>query len=940
MRNDLAEFERFKQLSLLLKRHRPETLEPASKGPRELGQAHLEVLWHAKMVHKATVIAERLHDLHNRVDQYLLRTNPDHPDPTLRRRTENGLGDRYLNELCRWTHRDLARFVVTRMGAHYPYQQVPSTFQFWAYDFTSWHHSFVGFDGHGKWQKAIDDMARAPRDLRDLLDPGRPTGKEMETPEKFSMVAMSYWMPERPTFQPIVAHELAHQVLRDLYGRELNLQILEHDPSQMSRLMRRITRCVETWLTQRDDAVSKPPKVLSSLVQEVVCDLLALARFGSAYLYAWLLEILSDEAFTALFHDRFGMIRPFPAADCAQFEQALIQQQKVIQELKPLLLQYADEVPTLYLRGAVLLKMAMSARGSQKDDLADHFLEGFESMVDLLADIASAGDAARWEYNHAFATDLAAVVVRSRAPRGSDLSARADNPADRQRLLQQVKSPLAAAIQAWWSEPQDEGLKLQQMSEDMLSLVNDALPDIGSGCAQTMGPMSIAQVPWRLEWLHSQGVVLAQDAPFGETPRGRRSVALIRSLLMIGMEDYLRRTASPGRLLLEVADGQEQKKAVERRLQVNNSFRDESLAKFYDTTGVAALDDFLAKPESERVDWQIVLPAAHDQRAMPLPLNRAVLDRLVPPLTGSRTLSILQATGTTRPARVQVLELFRLRTRTLLRGDIRVVPDPQAAQAPDRSRPPARSGALLGRYDAFVLLDKEAVVEGESPWIIGALGEEAQASDGCKPIHVARSKRLIPVGCSGQDSGRPDTLALVMVSLRWEGARLPVARWLDQQRARLGQPDVYMSDGWEDLVLVMTVSPEPTDTQLAAGYQQLFGLLRELHDHPMVASTETLLSPLALRAAGLCGISAHFVCSFGLEGGTQVWQTIQTIQTHFDGCKALNLAGNKDIVVVPGHPTQLPGLHRELHGSLDNGCRVETQVAWPQHVRDAPAPAA
>ena len=361
------------------------------------GQNEFAILWQAKMLHKASVIAERIGDLHNRLEQFLQRTNPDHPDTTLRRRTEQGLTDKYLSELSRWAHRDLVIFVKS-MGARYPYDEVPATFQFWAYDHTSRHHSFIGTQGHKDWVRRIEATPT-------------PNSKGLH-PSKFVSVALSYWMPERAALQPIIGHELAHQVLRDLYGREVNFAILEQDESLFARTYRRLTTCVETWSVARAVNGTIDVKLTSNLVHEVLCDVLAAVRFGYAYAFAWILEILGDVQLARLSHDHYGMLR--------QIEPARGGSTDVLELIKGPYRQLSDDVlkaseylrdilPRNYIRGIVLLRF-LGRSSNETDEASSEFATAFEDLLKELLKIFAGANTQQSDIESAFAGDLASAL--------------------------------------------------------------------------------------------------------------------------------------------------------------------------------------------------------------------------------------------------------------------------------------------------------------------------------------------------------------------------------------------------------------------------------------------------------------------------------------------------------------------------------------------------
>ncbi len=481
-------------------------------GSRRVGDRHFEILWHAKMVHKASVLAERIGDLHDRLEQFLQRTSPDHPAPTLRRRSEQGLVDKYLSELSRWTHRDIARFAVT-LGAKYPYPEVPSTYQFWAYDYTARHHSFVSSEGHQEWCRVIDPDKRTDQDFEPQHIP------------KFASVTLSYWMPERATLQPIIGHELAHQVLRDLYGREVDTTLLEHDPSQLGRTYRRLATCVEHWLASRNGAQGVDVKVASNLVQEVLCDLLAAVRFGYAYLYAWILEMLSEAKFAGLFHDRFGMLRRFGSADPTLRDDVLANTQAL-----------RAYVPKSYLRGFVLARFLRRMR-RERDQMSKDLDQAFGGALDHILDIYSGAESPHREYWKAFANDLADTVCRE-----TTLGDFAALFSGQSRLLQQA--------QRFWDTKEtsrhtmkEASLDRQLMSHDLrkwLQLhfsdpVNESEP-LSEGF-QWPNVRMFTDAAWRLEW------ALQSSEPSPTRPSGLPNG--VRNLYFLGMDDYLYRTGGP-----------------------------------------------------------------------------------------------------------------------------------------------------------------------------------------------------------------------------------------------------------------------------------------------------------------------------------------------------------------------------------------------------------
>jgi hypothetical protein len=269
------------------------------KHPNEKKAEALLFIWNAKMRSKTSMLVERLRDLHDRVEQYVQRANPDHPEPVVRRRSEQGLADKFLNEHVRWVHRDIAQFCKS-MGADYPFSEVPTTIQFWNYESTSRQHSFTTYESHKEWCK------NRFRPYADAGDNDRiPAGiTEMNAQNRFTSVSLSFFLPDRPVYQAFIGHELAHATLRDLYGREQNKVLLERDDSALGKLYRAIHDHIEVWMHLSPYLRSME----SQITVELMSDLLAIARYGCAFGYAWLFEAIDLPQIAMFFDDEFTML--------------------------------------------------------------------------------------------------------------------------------------------------------------------------------------------------------------------------------------------------------------------------------------------------------------------------------------------------------------------------------------------------------------------------------------------------------------------------------------------------------------------------------------------------------------------------------------------------------------------------------------------------------
>jgi hypothetical protein len=900
----------------------------------DLGVGHFDLFWHAKMVHKSTVLAERLGDLHDKLELFLQRTNPDHPDPTLRRRAESGLLDKYLSEFARWVHKDLVRFVKT-MGAEYPYAEVPSTYQLWNYKHTSEHHSFIDKVGHESWS----EWARERRGSRTEIPP-----------KKFAVVSMSYWMPERQPLQAIIGHELAHQVLRDLFGRELNMPMLEHDTSQLGRLYRRVTTCVEQWLTARTDSETFPPKTISSFVVEIICDLLALARFGRAYQYAWFLEMLSDAEFANLFHDQFGILLPFlPEKDRPDREARTLDPAKwkeVTHDVFYRSTAFRGRVPWMYLRGMVLARAA-NAIEKKKDVLASKLDEAFTQAMGLLADIYSGPGTPERAYEEAFAKDLAVTVTTGRGPfRGNN-----------------VNSPFVDFSRRFWEA--GSGKEQHQLIEPLLArqaLSNNlrtlfeselrALTQHAGDSAKLEWPAVVTtmDVAWRAEWTMEDARLKQTDVANGLNEKHRNR---IRTLLFLAMDDYLYRTGSPWRLLemlLPKGDktaGRDKirhpKNTVDPKI-VNADF-DQALIENLDTTLAAwrsgcghgpiegPIELSYKQIDGTCTDSSIIFKLDSTKSKW---LDRLLFDKaylatwLSGSLMGQTSNREGSSDGNPTVPELLILDLMRLWSPDgVLGDDLNLIPKISLEDDYPCRLEPIASGALLGRYDAFCLA-KQCTEEGHAKWQVVTGSEERQSSQ------ASRTKKLVPIGSiDGLDRGEKNVFAIVMISLKWDASRLVCANWLTRchlEKKESGRFFVFFSDGWEDLVVICCkrFRDNETDEDHSQVAFDLYELLATLNDNPFVATTETMFHGRVLKA--LPGtMSARFSCTFGELSSAEVRERVNKVREAFDDLVITQIAGLKDLelslpkVQKTGREGQF---HSAIHKHLNGNCRIETQIGW------------
>lgn len=180
----------------------------------------------------------------------------DHPRPTVQRRRDQHMYSVHLRDRCRNIAIEMSLLLSDLSNR--PYEGLPVVFHRWEEDFTSHSYSFE-----------IEFSAR---------DPSRQGSYQ-------HYINTSYWMPERPDLQSVIAHEVAHTVLREELA-DLWYQTLDSRRDSFSRLLMQLKQCLDIF--QAHDRADVSP------LRELAVDLLATAIHGPAYVYALFLELIAS----------------------------------------------------------------------------------------------------------------------------------------------------------------------------------------------------------------------------------------------------------------------------------------------------------------------------------------------------------------------------------------------------------------------------------------------------------------------------------------------------------------------------------------------------------------------------------------------------------------------------------------------------------------------
>ncbi len=216
---------------------------------------------------------QRLRDLQAQFERDLDMGFQDHPRPSLTRRREQGIYTGFLTDRCRDMGRSITMLLDSqRIAAPLPASRGPMMHR-WNHDFTS--RSFTHL---------------------------HQTSAEHEDARHTSFINSSYWMPERPDLQSVLAHEVAHEAVNRRYRNgDEDMLIACQDP--FGRLLRLFDHCLRSF-DKHEDKRRLSSHFRHSLIRELACDLLAATVEGHGYLLALFEEITGAGTGLEIFFDR------------------------------------------------------------------------------------------------------------------------------------------------------------------------------------------------------------------------------------------------------------------------------------------------------------------------------------------------------------------------------------------------------------------------------------------------------------------------------------------------------------------------------------------------------------------------------------------------------------------------------------------------------------
>lgn len=872
------------------------------RASQKLGFAHFSILWHSKMLKKVSVFSERIGELHDRLFQFLQRTNPDNPDPTLRRRSEQGLLDKYLSEFSRWIHRDIVN-LVDNLGANYPYKITPTTFQHWTYKHTASQHSFVPFKDHSEWVGTRYDKAN-----------------QIDKPNVFTIITLSYWMQERTALQPIIAHEISHQVLRDIYGPDTDITLVENDTSEFGKFYRSIKSCLEEWFANGFNNRLDSIGASNAITIEIVCDILSASRFSKSYLYAWILEILNYDVFSEAFFDRYGMLGGINFPDSNErnilVDEFVYDTLKRVSDLDRL-------IPELYLRGVVLIEYIKSI-GIEKDKESYELILAAEVLIEIMIDLFTAGDEQYKIWLVEFGNELANSVCKSE--------------------LNFDASPIVKIVSTLWKVgPKGKlytpSLNIQSMSFDFRKVVLGVFEFEGgdekirkhfeliSDGFKLPNTHTYAALPWRIEWALEYLKLKINNEIIKKLLPG------VRSILYLGMDDYLYRTANPSRLMLYLSKDFWTKKLNETYNEpiklTGNIYKNNEIEDRYSSAYVVLLEDYMARslneiefPKLRESNDVYTFSDKIQNSSFPIRINklRWLGDSVL--WKGDRLKSwVCDNNNKIRPH--YFLNLYKFGKLNSVDFDSNTSSGLKVCSR------------LIGRYDAVSFDENNSLnldlLPKHSSEFYSEFCNKAYASK----FNITRPKKLIHVGSGDVGNITNNNLfGLFFISLKWDPSRTVVARWLTSNRLLDCFPNLtintFLSDGWEDIIVFVSGKNRNVSTEIEILSEMFMFHDQFLSLHPMISSIESMLLDHVLKY-NHNNVHVRFVLN--LFGTSTLSEDVLIRLRRIDHVRISSLASHKDFEVVFRDRASvnydlIKSTYDQLLDISLSMFRVEMRVAW------------
>lgn len=824
-------------------------------------------------------LVEDLGELHTRYEQVVKYSIPDHPAPTVRGLRDSTLADRYTAELGRQVHRDLAKFIVHEdgLGSPYPYKAVPRVYLTRVYEPNSRVHLFRESATHSSWIQwqheslfndrpehkqpsshasgTVDD----PQSCVDQPEHKQPISHApgtVDDPNSFVAVRMPFWLPNSLELVPIIGHELAHSVIYDAIG---SIDALDSDPEAPSPLRELLNNIARALRTAFPDDVTETFARTNAV--EFLADALAVARFQGGYLYTFATLRLGSEVTFSLATDHHG-VNAIPdvliGMQSRAQKRATVSSLALSDQLTQIDLRRSHELASdnarLYhavslARLGVVAKLAMLCRPNYPNSATDTAIEELAKAVEGALDLLSYED-----------TNAPSSRI---APRARQAFEKEVINVFQIPLTSSKKKSFVSIVDKYWlncGEPGQLGPKFgdghfaptifpkgaeyflwrQRISTSLIAPLNQALES--KQISVTSG-LHLHDVVWRLRWREATPM----QKPPGALPQPPALPSLVqRREIRILIDDYLFRNGNPQPLFDLIA--------MRARASTPTPTDPVYFSKAFDH----AKDYKTSTLDRERHFFRVYLPAVRMANYFRTKdTNPAHLYDLKPFAQWQKELllgnvdqdfQLEKDLAEYRFAKEQYVLSFWLARAGNVENALATLPNP---------KPGITTALLLGRYDAATL---EAAVN--------VTGVDVAKKNN---IALVQRRTLSPIWLSGPyENGAPpaplgNAFAMTLLALSSPLAWRVFLHWIkhSEKASRLRSAgiahELYLSDGWEQAILIFTLDPRHTGSRVV---DDILEMMCEVSGHPLVGRTETLFTKkmFDLKPGTRYDVSYRFRC--------------------------------------------------------------------------------
>lgn len=260
--------------------------EAAARGAPE-GDTPIGAFLFARSVAMANmaVTLDRLSDHHDHFEKSIDLGLQESHRPITGRRREQGVYQHVLSERAREMFIDIARLVRHLLELDHSdalYRGMPNFLHRWDHSHTSRNADTLAFAR----SRRVERTGRA-EDATEGLSRQYPSFSTFT-------VNTSFWMPDRPDLQPVIAHEAAHCVLVELFGEMAEPIERTGVDAPLVDLWRALMSAKAEVLNgpagHEDDARHKEQ------LREILADILAMTVTGPGYLFALFQELAGNTA--------------------------------------------------------------------------------------------------------------------------------------------------------------------------------------------------------------------------------------------------------------------------------------------------------------------------------------------------------------------------------------------------------------------------------------------------------------------------------------------------------------------------------------------------------------------------------------------------------------------------------------------------------------------